>query len=228
MTPSEIVASLRAEPPEATWAALYDLVSRLARRVLGGYRDLDDLVQRVMFKLAQHCANDRLGIKGTDNREVTGYLTAMLKNARRDEHRKGGREVLVDTAPEPPAPAPEREPELESEAELERLRALLDKVCAAMLEGLSPAYREGRARARREVEALYFEERTVEEALRASGELDGASEGEVKKAIDRAMKQHQRYRDGMIQTADEMLRGGEIDEAERRAVERAVLEMKRR
>lgn len=228
MSPCEIVASLRAGAPDATWTALYDLVTRLARRVLSGHRDLDDLVQRVMFKLAQHCMGDRLGIKGTDDREVTGYLTAMLKNARSDAHRKGKREVLVDAVPEPHEPAPESEPESDSEGEIVRLRGLLDRVYSAMIEGLSAPYREGRAQARREVEALYLEERTVEEVLRAGGGLDGAGEGDVKKAIDRAMKQHQRYRDGMIQTADAMVKRGDLDEADRVVVERAVLEMKRR
>lgn len=228
MSPSEILASLRDDAAEETWRALDALVREQAARVIRAPHDREELAQTVMFKFAQRCASGTLTFEGSHDGEVVRYLQRMLRNLSVDAYRRGRREVPLDPLSEPGTEGEAREPEVESVDAIARLRGLLDRVCAVMLEGLGAAYREGRAQARREVEALYFEERTVEEMLRASGELEGEGEGAVKKAIDRAMKQHQRYRDGMIQTAEAMLRRGEIDETERRAVERAVLEMKRR
>ena len=81
----------------------------------------------------------------------------------------------------------------------------------------------------RQVEELFFDDITVDDLIARDEALDpGASRDDLKRAADRAMKQHQRFREAMLATALELARRGVISPEEQARVDRMVRELKRR
>lgn len=106
---------------------------------------------------------------------------------------------------------------------------MFGRVAEAAIERTPMASREARRLAWRQVEELYFDDVTVDDVV-ARNEAIGPDvpREELKRAANRAMKQHPRFREAMLATASELAGGGVISAEERSLVERMILELKRR
>lgn len=229
MGPAELVAAIRADASDSgAWTALDKLVRELAARSIRAAQERDEVAQRVMFKFAQQCSSETLSIRAESDGEVRRYITLMLRSASIDGHRKTKHDVLVDDMAKTFETLALDEDPLEARGAIERLDALAELVFEAVISELAEGHRAGRAQARREVHALFLEEATLEGLLRASGQLDGLSDPEVKKALNRAMKQHERYRASMIECAQSLCAAGKISRDEAAIIERVMQTIRRR
>ncbi len=231
MTPAEIVSSLRVGAPSpAVWAALDALVRERVTRVVPSDQDREDAAQNVMFKFVQKTRDGTLNINGADDREVRSYLDQMARNGWRDAWRRSSRAPDLDDAAVEAASTPSTSvDDIESAQRARHAAELFHRVAEAAIERTPPAYREGRRLAWRQVEELYFEDVTVTEVVaRDEGLGPTPPRDALRTAADRAMKQHQRFRDAMLETADAMAEKGGLSPDERDLVRRMVLELKRR
>lgn len=232
MTPLAIVNELqRGAATPATWKALEALVRQRVERTVPSSQDRDDAVQNVLFKFAEKVLRGDLLITGQTDEEVSGYISQMARNGWRDAVRRMKRTPTTDedAAIEAIAVPATLVEDLDREQTARRGMAVFGRVAEAAIERTPPAYREARRLAWRQVEELYFDDVTVDDVV-ARDEAIGpdASREELKRAANRAMKQHQRFREAMLATLSELAGGGVISTEERSLVERMVLELKRR
>lgn len=232
MTPLAIVAELqRGAATPATWKALEALVRQCVGRAVPSSQDRDDAMQNVLFKFAEKVLRGDLLITGQTDEEVSGYISQMARNGWRDAVRRMKRTPTTDegAAVEAIAVPATLVEDLDREQAARRGMSVFERVAEAAIERTPPANREARRLAWRQVEELYFDDVTVEDVV-ARDEAIGpeASRDELKRAANRAMKQHQRFREAMLATLSELAGGGVISTEERSLVERMVLELKRR
>ncbi len=230
MRPSVILDALRRNPNDAgAWEALDALLAARAARCVGYAQARRDAAQTVAYKLLVKLRDDTLGVRAGSDGEVVRYLDAMLSNGWKDDLRRDKRVVYDDEVVEGQRALDDtQEEESFLPDDLETARGVFDRVAATMIERLRAEYREGRERAGRQVLELYFSEETVEALVARDQGVDPSDARAVKTAVDRAMKQHQRFREGMLSTADAMRERGTLDEESHRLVCRMVQEMKRR
>ncbi len=231
MTPLAIVAALRdGTATDATWAALDELVWRQVERAVPAAQERDDVAQAVLLKFVEKARRNEVGITGESDEEVRGYVSTMARNGWRSAGRKAQRTPSSDEdAVEAASVPPSAEGELDRERSTRAALDLFDRVAEAAIEAAPPAYRAARRVARRQVEELYFEDLTVDDVVaRDEGLGPAALPEELKRAANRAMKQHQRFREAVLAAALDLVGRGVITAAERSVVERVVLELKRR
>ena len=231
MTPLAIVAELqRGAATPATWKALEALVRQCVGRAVPSSQDRDDAVQNVLFKFAEKVLGGDLQITGQSDGEVRGYITQMALNGWRSSGRKAQRTPTPDEATVEAAAVPTTvDDDLDRERSVRAAAEVFGRVAEAAIGRTPPANRDARRLAWRQVEELYFEDVTVDDVV-ARDEAIGldAPREELKRAANRAMKQHQRFREAMLATASELAGAGVISADERSLVERVVLELKRR
>ncbi len=231
MTPLAIIAALRdGTATDATWAALDELVWRQVERAVPAAQERDDVAQAVLLKFVEKAKRNDLGISGQSDEEVRAYISTMARNGWHSTGRKAQRtpssdEDAVEAASVPTTTVEDLDRERSTRAALD----LFGRVVEATVEATPVAHRPGRLVAHRQVEELYFGDLTVDELVTRDEGLGPAPPPDVlKKAANRAMKQHQRFREAVLATADDLAKRGALTEAERSLVERMVLELKRR
>lgn len=230
MSPTEILAALREGGTPAAWRALRDLVNHRVARAVRDPSDRDDIAQNVLLKLAQQ-ARDGLAITATRDGEVIRYLDQMLRHCRTDLWRQTQRTpVLAQEGAEARVPAPCDVAEEHARAAFAaHAVAVFDRVADAAIAATPEAHREGRRIARRQVEALYFSDDTVDDVVARDEAIPPDTPSDVRKrAANRAMKQHQRFREAMLATSVELMARGVISGDDRAAVDRMVSELRRR
>jgi len=230
MSPTEIVAALRGGGTPAAWRALRDLVSRRVEGAVRAAQDRDDVAQNVLLKLAQQARNG-LAITATHDGEVVRYVDRMVRHCSTDLWRRTQRApVLAQEGAEARLAAAGDTAEDHARASLTaRAVAVFDRVAEAAIEATPAAHREGRRAARRQVEALYFSDDTVDDVVaRDDGLLADAPPDVRRRAANRAMKQHQRFREAMLATSVELEARGVISPEDRATVDRMVSELRRR
>lgn len=229
MSPAEIIAALRAPSPgPAVWGALDALVRRRVASLVSDPSDRDDIAQNVLFKLAQQ-ARDGVAVTGERDGEVVRYLDQMVRNGRNDLWRRAQRAPVLDEPGDRPDPAVPADDALARADAVARAVALFDRVADAVIEATPAPSRDDRRAARRQVETLYFSDETVDDVVaRDEGLADDAPPDERRRAANRVMKQHQRFREAMVAMADARHARGELTDDERRLVARMVTELKRR
>ncbi|MFO0609566.1 MAG: hypothetical protein U0324_40760 [Polyangiales bacterium] len=230
MSPAAIIAALRAPSPgPVVWGALDALVRRRVASLVSDPSDRDDIAQNVLFKFAQQ-ARDGVAVTGEHDGEVVRYLDQMVRNGRNDLWRRAQRAPVLDEEPgDRPDPAVPADDALARADAVARAVALFDRVADAVIEATPGAFRDDRRAARRQVEALYFSDETVDDVVaRDEGLADDAPPAERRRAANRVMKQHQRFREAMVAMADARHARGELTDDERRLVARMVTELKRR
>ena len=231
MTPLAIVRELqRGDATPATWKALEALVRQRVDRVVRSAQDRDDIAQEVLYKFAEKALRGDLGITGESDDEVSGYISTMVRNGWFTQGRKSKRTPTPDDAAVEAAAVPSTvDEEIDRERVARRGAELFVRVAEAAIERTPPPNREARRVAWRQVEALYFDDITVDDLIARDEALDpGASRDDLKRAANRAMKQHQRFREAMLATALELARRGVISPEEQARVDRMVRELKRR
>ncbi len=230
MTPIEIVDALRGGSRSAVvWGALRQLVRQRVGRGARDGQDRDDTEQNVMFKLAQQ-ARGGVAMDATYDGEVIRYLDAMVRNCLNDAWRRQRRAPVLDDEKVGAARAPGSiEVVYEEAALVKHAMALFDRVAEVVVARTPEAYRAGRSLAWRQVEGLYFSDDTVDTlVIRDEGLGADPSPDEVRRAANRAMKQHERFRTAMLATAAELEAQGALTRDDLRVVERMVRMMKRR
>ena len=231
MTPLAIVRELqRGDATPATWKALEALVRQRVDRVVRSAQDRDDIAQEVLYKFAEKALRGDLGITGESDDEVSGYISTMVRNGWFTQGRKAKRAPTLDDDAVAGAAVPSTVDEaLDRERSARRGAELFARVAEAAIERTPPPNREARRVAWRQVEELFFDDITVDDLIARDEALDpGASRDDLKRAADRAMKQHQRFREAMLATALELARRGVISPEEQARVDRMVRELKRR
>ncbi len=231
MTPLAIVAALRdGTATDATWTALDELVWRQVERVVPASQEREDTAQAVLLKFVEKVKRNDLGISGQSDEEVRAYISTMARNGWRSAGRKAQRTPDSDEdAVEAAAVSSTTEEDLDRERATRAALDLFGRVVEATVAATPIAHRPGRLVARRQVEELYFGDLTVDDLVTRDENLGPAPPPDVlKKAANRAMKQHQRFREAVLAAADELAKSGAITEAERSVVERMLLELKRR
>lgn len=232
VTPLAIVAALRdrTDTP-ATWRALEALVRQRVERAVHFAQDRDDAVQDVLYKFAEKALRGDLRISGQSDEEVAAYISSMARNGWHSVGRKAKRAPTPDDAAVAAAAAPSTsDDDLDREREARRAAALFGRVAEAAVERTPAANRDARRLAWRQVEELYFDDdATVDDVVaRDEGLHPDAPRVELTRAANRAMKQHQRFREAVRAAADALAGSGAISPDERSLVERMVLELKRR
>ncbi len=231
MNPLAIVTELqRGAATPATWKALEALVRQRVDRVVPSSQDRDDAVQEVLYKFAEKVLRGDLRITGQSDDEVSGYISQMARNGWRTSGRKAQRTPTPDDVAVESAAVPATvDDDLDRERSARRGASVFARVAEAAIEHTPLSYREARRLARRQVEELYFEDVTVDDVVaRDEGLGPGASDDDRRRAANRAMKQHQRFREAMLAAAVELADGSTISQEERALVERMVVELKRR
>lgn len=229
MSPSELIAALRMPTPgNAVWSGLDALVRRRVALLVSNLSDRDEVAQNVLFKLARQ-ARDGIAVNGEHDGEVIRYLDQMARNCRNDLWRRTQRAPLVEEARDTADPANSPEETVDRTTAAERALALFDHVAERVIDETPAPYRDDRRAARRQVETLYFSEDTVDDVVaRDEGLGEDAPPAERRRAANRVMKQHQRFREAMISVADTLHARGALTDDDRRVVIRMVTELKRR
>jgi hypothetical protein len=230
VTPVAIVAALQGgTATPATWRALEALVRQRVERAVHAPQDRADAAQDVLYKFAEKALRGELRITGQSDEEVAGYISQMARNGWHSSGRKS-RRMTPDEATVAAAAVPST-----ADDDLDRARSarqgteLFGRVAEAAVERTPAAHREARRVAWRQVEELYFDDLTVDELVARDEALGPDAPGDaLKRAANRAMKQHQRFREAMLATAGELADRGAISAVERSRVERMVLELRRR
>lgn len=232
MKPSEIIQAFRSgAPAEEAWEALEALVHSRAERHVRNLSDRSDAGQNVLLKFVQQLQNGTLTVTGTDDGAVVRYIDRMVRNGWHDAHRAVRRHT--NTAPDVlDASADPGKHFAETVDENQAWRqgtALLEEVFRETLAGTDARYRPGRERAFRQMLELYFDETTVMAVvMRDEGLPDDTAPAALKRACDAAMKNHQRVREAVIDTARTRRGEGRCTDAELGLIERLALEFRRR
>jgi DNA-directed RNA polymerase specialized sigma24 family protein len=232
VTPLAIVAALQGGThTPATWGALEALVRQRVGRVVRPPQDRDDAVQDVLYKFAEKALRGELRITGRSDEEVAAYISTMARNGWHSAGRKAKRAPTPDDDAVAAAAEPSTaDDDLDREREGGRAAALFGRVAEAAVERTPAANRDARRLAWRQVEELYFDDDlTVDDLVaRDEGLAPDAPRVELTRAANRAMKQHQRFREAVLLAADALAVQGELSPDERSLVGRMVLELKRR
>lgn len=232
MKPAEIILEFRAgSPGDEAWEALEALVLSRATKHITHAADREDARQNVLLKFVQQLQNGTLTLTRTDDGAVVRYIDRMLRNGWYDAHRAVKRHT--STAPETldaTADPGRHFADAVDEDEAWRLgMALVEDVVQETLDRTEARYREGRTRAFRQIRELFFEETTVAAVVtRDEGLPEGVSPAVLKRSCDAAMKNHQRAREALVETARTRHREGRCSDADLDLVERVALEFRRR
>lgn len=232
MKPSEIIQQLQGESAsDEAWSALDALVRARANRLIHHDGDRDEARQNVLLKFAQQVHHGTLSIERTDDGAVVRYVDKMIQRFWHTGHRKVRGQSL--TSPEAFDKAAGDGPHFADAVDEEEGRrhamALLEETIADTLKDTEPRYREGRARAIRQMIELFSEESTVAEVvMRDEGLSESTPPAALKRAFDAAMKNHQRAREALLATARRQHGEGRRSASDLAMIERVVLEFRRR
>ncbi len=232
MRPSEIIQALQGDAnAEEAWEALDRLVRDRAERRINNPVDRDEARQNVLLKFAQRARQGTLSFERTDDGAVVRYVDRMVQNGWHDGHRKVRR--YAPTSPEVFDDAADGgvhfADAVDEEEGRRRAMALLEETIAETLKETEPRYREGRSHAIRQMLELFDGDVTVAAVVMRDGNLpDDTPAADLKRAMDAAMKNHQRAREALIATAARQHRDGRRSADEFALLERVVLEFRRR
>lgn len=232
MKPAEIIQAFRSGAPSSeAWEALDALVQSRAARHIVNVSDRSDAQQNVLLKFVQQLQNGTLTLTGTSDGAVVRYIDQMVRNGWHTAHRAVKRHTstapeVLDTNADPGRHFADTVDEDEA---WRHGTALLQEVFRETLAETEVRYRPGRERAFRQMLELYFEETTVVAVvMRDDGLTDDVAPSALKRACDAAMKNHQRVREAVIETARTRHLEGRCTEGDLGLIERLALEFRRR
>jgi DNA-directed RNA polymerase specialized sigma24 family protein len=236
MGPSQILQHLVPGDPvrhEASAELLKLLNQQVARRLYDRHSlrpasyvipegERDEIVARVLTKII---AKSPLPVAGKLDEQATTYLNTMLLRCWLTELRQRQRLELPgdDKIDGKREMSPDETPAPDMATLAARARELLDRLFAALLRRRQRRYYEGLTRAWRQICELVFDDARFPDVLaRDEGLAPDAPLPDVKRVKDRVFKAHERLREGLLATADDLRPEDGITEEEGRQARAAV------